>query len=249
MGQTSIRKLTSNLGKFRFERHVLIRYSVFKRNLEATDVLCQQFSDIEVRCALHLDSATNKRHFWSLSVCLASAIDFDSLSTHRNSIQKLNICAPASSKFVVFADSRPFVKGTYRVHNIASRNDTSSSKTATENAKTFKEQLRQRQAALFVYLPDSYGNPELSAKDALSERDLPVHHGPFSLLQRQHATVAKLIKTQSEFQWLLSKDPQTTRSTRKGKPMGPASRLRCNVREWKLSASKETIQIRQGKNH
>lgn len=63
MGQTSIRKLTSNLGKFRFDRHVLIRYSVFKRNLEAADVLCQQFSDIEMRSTVHFDSATNKERF------------------------------------------------------------------------------------------------------------------------------------------------------------------------------------------
>ena len=63
MGQTSIRKLTSNLAKFRSDRHVLIRYSVFKRNLEAADVLCQQFSDIEVCCTVHFHSATNKEHF------------------------------------------------------------------------------------------------------------------------------------------------------------------------------------------
>lgn len=45
MGQTSIRKLTSNLDKFRFDRHVLIRYSVFNRNLQAADLLCQQCPD------------------------------------------------------------------------------------------------------------------------------------------------------------------------------------------------------------
>ena len=46
MGQTSIRKLTSNLDKFRFDRHVLIRYSVFNRNLQPADLLCQQCCDI-----------------------------------------------------------------------------------------------------------------------------------------------------------------------------------------------------------
>lgn len=51
MGQTSIRKLTSNLDKFRFDRHVLIRYSVFNRNLQPADLLCQQLPDIEF--ALH----------------------------------------------------------------------------------------------------------------------------------------------------------------------------------------------------
>jgi hypothetical protein len=33
--QTSIRKLTSNLAKFRFDRHVIIRYSVFNRQRQA----------------------------------------------------------------------------------------------------------------------------------------------------------------------------------------------------------------------
>ena len=51
VGQTSIRKLTSNLDKFRFDRHVLIRYSVFNRNLQPADLLCQQRCDIA--SALH----------------------------------------------------------------------------------------------------------------------------------------------------------------------------------------------------
>lgn len=33
--QTSIRKLTSNLAKFRFDRHVIISYSVFNRHRQA----------------------------------------------------------------------------------------------------------------------------------------------------------------------------------------------------------------------
>ena len=63
MGQTSIRKLTSNLDKFRFDRHVLIRYSVFNRNLQAADLLCTQNPDIEARCTASLESATNKGNF------------------------------------------------------------------------------------------------------------------------------------------------------------------------------------------
>lgn len=63
MGQTSIRKLTSNLDKFRFDRHVLIRYSVFNRNLRAADLLCQQCCDIEARCTAGLESAINKENF------------------------------------------------------------------------------------------------------------------------------------------------------------------------------------------
>lgn len=62
MGQTSIRKLTSNLDKFRFDRHVLIRYSVFNRNLQPADLLCQQWTS-NSRSTAGLESATNKENF------------------------------------------------------------------------------------------------------------------------------------------------------------------------------------------
>lgn len=47
VGQTSIRKLTSNLDKFRFDRHVLIRYSVFNRNVQACRPVVSTLNDIE----------------------------------------------------------------------------------------------------------------------------------------------------------------------------------------------------------
>lgn len=81
VGQTSIRKLTSNLDKFRFDRHVLIRHSVFNRNLEPAGLLCQHWMTSKLGARRAPESATNKGNFWSLSVCLANAIYFDSLST------------------------------------------------------------------------------------------------------------------------------------------------------------------------
>lgn len=81
VGQTSIRKLTSNLDKFRFDRHVLIRHSVFNRNLQPADLLCQHWMTSKLGARRTLKSAANKGNFWSLSVCLANAFYFDSLST------------------------------------------------------------------------------------------------------------------------------------------------------------------------
>lgn len=63
MGQTSIRKLTSNLDKFRFDRHVLIRYSVFNRNLQACRPVVSTLNDIETRCTASPQIGDKQREF------------------------------------------------------------------------------------------------------------------------------------------------------------------------------------------
>lgn len=92
VGQTSIRKLTSNLDKFRFDRHVLIRYSVFNRNLQPADLLCQQRCDIA--SALHGGHTIGdkQREFLKFVGVFSQCIYFDSLSTHKDSVHKPCIC-------------------------------------------------------------------------------------------------------------------------------------------------------------
>lgn len=190
VGQTSIRKLTSNLDKFRFDRHVLIRYSVFNRNLRPADLLYKHWVTSKLRARWGFESATNKRNFWSLSVCLANAIYFDSLSTHWRSVKKPHICLGVYFKRV----------------KLFKRLRSSRRVSESKHAKTSEKQLRQCKAAVLLHFADSHGYPELTAENAIAQWDLSIHHGSLSFLQGKYTTLAELAATQSQFQRLLSKD-------------------------------------------
>ena len=60
-----------------------------------------------------------------------------------------------------------------------------------------RDRLLAREAAVLVYLADHVGDTELGAEDVHSERDLPDHHGPVSVLPTEPAALAELDSTQS----------------------------------------------------
>jgi len=75
-------------------------------------------------------------------------------------------------------------------------------------------QLLAREAALLVHLSDHVGDTELAAEDVHSERDLPDHHGPVSLLPAEPAALAELHQAQSVVQRLFCQGTAVRRKAR-----------------------------------
>jgi len=70
----------------------------------------------------------------------------------------------------------------------------------TEHATTRQINIWRREAAILLHSPDGDGDPGEPGEDAPAERNLQVHHGPVSLLPREHAEVAELATPQSVLQ-------------------------------------------------
>jgi hypothetical protein len=65
---------------------------------------------------------------------------------------------------------------------------------STENASSMSRELRRPEATVFLHCPDGDGHLIIIRSDAAAGRHLPLHHGAFSLLQKEHPTLA-------EFKW------------------------------------------------
>ena len=70
VGQTSIRKLTSNLDKFRFDRHVLISYSVFNRNVQTRRPVVSTLNVIETWSTANPRIGDEQRKFLKFCRCV-----------------------------------------------------------------------------------------------------------------------------------------------------------------------------------
>lgn len=98
------------------------------------------------------------------------------------------------------------------------------------------------QTALFLHRPHRHGHPERPRQENHPERHLSVHHGAISLLQGEQARLAKLHKTQSQFERVLCESAERRQETGQGQLLDPGPRLLQHVRQRVVLEASQALQ-------
>lgn len=98
------------------------------------------------------------------------------------------------------------------------------------------------QAALLVYSTHSHGHTERPRQTHHAQRNLPVHHGTISVLQREQAGLAELYPTQPFAKRVLRQSSPRRQETGEGQLLDVGPRLVQYVRQRLLPASPSPFQ-------